>query len=138
MHRLPRIALIALLLASFHTTSADDAPATTQPAARQRVTVTDANPVTGLDEYCRRLRHSPAPYNREGTGYEYTLADESFELVVPPACSADNPHGLLVWISPGRADLPREWLETCEKHKLIWMSATNSGNNRHFIARIGL
>jgi poly(3-hydroxybutyrate) depolymerase len=77
-------------------------------------------------------------YRREGTDDQYTLADESFELVVPPACSADDPHGLLVWISPGRADLPREWLDVCAKHKLIWISANNSGNNRHFVARIGL
>jgi predicted esterase len=138
MHRLSRFALIALLLASYHTTSADDAPATTQPTARQRVTFTDANPLSGLEEYCRRLRQSPTLYKREGTDYEYTLADESFELVVPSACGGDNPHGLLVWISPGRADLPREWLDVCEKHKLIWICANNSGNNRHFIARIGL
>jgi predicted esterase len=139
MHNLPRFALIALLLASVHGASAaDDSSATTQRAARQRVTFTESNPLAGLEEYCRRLRQSPALYRREGTDYEYTLADESFELVVPSACSADDPHGLLVWISPGRADLPREWLDVCAKHKLIWISANNSGNNRHPIARIGL
>jgi predicted esterase len=139
MPRLPRVALIALMLTSFHTTSGDDAPATTQPAAaRQRVTFTEPNPLASLEEYCRRNRQSPALYRREGTDDQYTLADESFELVVPPACSAGDPHGLLVWISPGRADLPREWLDVCAKHKLIWISANNSGNNRHFVARIGL
>jgi predicted esterase len=112
--------------------------APTSRPARSRVTLNESSPVNGLEEYCRRTRQSAAAFKREGTDHEYTLADESFELFVPPGCSVENPHGLLVWISPGRSDLPRDWFAVLERHKLIWICPNNAGNGRHFLARIGL
>jgi len=113
---------------------------TTSPAEpqRRRITFTEASPVSGLQEYCRRTRQSAAAFQREGTDHEYKLADESFELFVPEAARPDNPHGLLVWISPGRSNLPRDWFEVLERHKLIWICPNNAGNGRHFLVRIGL
>jgi len=140
MHHRPSAVLALLVLLNLHQPgmAADEARTGSSGATPQRITFTESGPLTGLDEYCRRTRQAPAAYNREGNEHEYTLADESFQLLVPPSCNADNPHGLFVWISPGDSNLPRAWLEVLERHKLIWICPNNAGNPRHFLVRIGL
>ena len=140
MHRRPSVVLALLVLLNLHQAgmAADDGPAASPGATPQRVTFTESSPLTGLEEYCRRTRQSAAAYKREGNEHEYILANESFQLLVPPSCSVDNPHGLFVWISPGGSNLPREWLEVLERHKLIWICPNNAGNPRHFLVRLGL
>jgi poly(3-hydroxybutyrate) depolymerase len=128
---------VVILLGAVALAAAPASSPATGPTTRQRVTFTDPNPLAGLAEYCRRTRQLPAAYEREGKEHEYALADESFEIVVPAACGADNPHGLLVWVSPGRADVPREWLDVLARRKLIWICPNNAGNKRHFLVRLG-
>ena len=140
MRHRPSAVLALLVLLNLHQPgiAADDGLTTSSVATRQRVTFTERSPLTGLEEYCRRTRQSPAAYKREGTDHEYILADESFQLLVPASCNADNAHGLFVWISPGGSNLPREWLEVLERHKLIWICPNNAGNPRHFLVRLCL
>ena len=136
------IAVALLLLLHAHAPAAAALAGAAPPAPadgeRHRVTFTEPNPLSGLAEYCRRTRQSVAAYEREGNDHAYTIANESFEIIVPAACTAENPHGVLVWVSPGRADLPRDSLAALAKRKLIWVSPTDAGNERHFVARIGL
>lgn len=66
------------------------------------------------------------------------LARERFQVALPSTFSTNNPSewGLLVWCSPGAMpDLPRGWLETLERHKLILVSALNNGNARTMAAQ---
>jgi predicted esterase len=137
-HAMRQTLPIVLLFASSLSAMAAEPGPTTAPSARQHVTFVEQSPLGKLEEYCRRTRQSPAVYKREGPGHEYTVADESFEVVVPEGCSATSPYGLFVWISPGRSGSPQEWLTVLERHKLIWISPNNAGNNRHFLVRIGL
>src|SRR4051794_8969088 len=70
---------------------------------------------------------------------EYDLAKESFEMYVPPEYTGKEPYGLLVWVNPGPGGgVRREWIDVLNKHKLIWVGANNSGNDRAGWIRLGL
>jgi hypothetical protein len=70
---------------------------------------------------------------------DYDLAKESFEVYVPPAYTGKEPYGLIVWVSasPG-GNVHQQWIDVLNKHKLIWVGANNSGNNRNGRIRLGL
>lgn len=80
-----------------------------------------------------------AAAKKDGGEVDYRLSQETFEVFVPEDYRPDEPHGLVVWISPGPEGKPRqEWLDVLRKHKLIWVGPNNAGNNRTRWVRLGL
>jgi len=54
----------------------------------------------------------------------------SWEVYVPKDYRADEPAGLLVYISPSRSgEIPRGWNKVMDEHNLIWVAANDSGNS---------
>jgi hypothetical protein len=129
-------ALVAGALLGRPRAGAEPRPA---PVSRTRLTFTERHPLSSLDELCRRSGNRPVAYaTPEGKKPEYDLADESFEVYVPPGCKPGAPHGLLVWISSGEAAVPPGWLDVFRRHKLIWACANNAGNRREGAIRLWL
>ena len=61
----------------------------------------------------------------------------SWQLYVPPKYSAENPPGILVFISSSRrGGPPRAWNDTLEAHNLIWIGANNAGGTAPVMERI--
>ncbi len=90
-----------------------------------------------------------APYSdaqsiRKHFGYavplpEYAITNESFELRVPKATPANEPWGLLTWVSPADDPmLPADWDSELAKMHLLFASAHRSGNTRHPLDRFRL
>jgi hypothetical protein len=76
---------------------------------------------------------------KTGAEQDYDLATETFEVYVPPAYTGKEPYGLFVWVNPGPDGKVRDqWTDVLNKHKLIWIGANNSGNNRTGWIRMGL
>lgn len=70
---------------------------------------------------------------------DYAIDQESFEVYVPDSYDGSEPYGLFVWINAGPHGGPREdYLPVLDQHKLIWIGANNSGNDRSFWHRAGL
>lgn len=70
-----------------------------------------------------RWREKPQPF---------TLSDETFQVYVPEDYQPDGSFGVFVWVSPtpsGR--LPKMWIDSLGKQKLIWIAADESQNERH-------
>jgi hypothetical protein len=130
--------LLAVLAAAV-CASAKNPPVSKSPkTGRLTLTFDERSPISSLAEFNRRAAGGgKARPPREGER-EYAIADESFEAYVPKACREDNPHGLLVWISPGKAVLPRDWQGVLDRHKLIWICPDNAGNNRDPRERLNL
>jgi len=64
-------------------------------------------------------------------------ADEkiSWEVYVPESYQAENPAGLVVYISPSSSgDIPPRWKSVMNKLNMIWIAAGHSGN-RVMVAR---
>jgi hypothetical protein len=70
--------------------------------------------------------------------WEYDLANESFQVFVPATYNAKVPHGLLVWMNLGQAEVPRAWAPVLSRQKLIWVSANNTPRERGIAIRLGL
>jgi hypothetical protein len=88
-------------------------------------------------EIAIRVGRPLAPADMEKV--DYNIAEESFEVYVPPAYTGDKPFGLLVFVNPhpsGRP--PRQYLGPIEKHRLIYVSPNKIGNDRIFRNRMGL
>ena len=80
-----------------------------------------------------------AAAKKDGGEVDYNLSGETFDVFVPEQYTGDEPYGLIVWINPGRGGAPRgEWLDVLRRHKLIWIGATNTGNDRTKWVRLGL
>ncbi len=102
---------------------------------------TERSPLSTLDVVLPRFdpnRSSQKPTDAARASLEYDLAKESFEAFIPSTYQSDVPHGLFVWISAGNAEVPPGWLDVFRRHKLIWVSANNSGNQRYAPIRMGL
>jgi predicted esterase len=70
---------------------------------------------------------------------DYELKQEKFRLIVPEEYSTNAPWGLLVWISPGDdAYVPDGWERELTRHRLLFVSAYKSGNERHPLDRFRL
>lgn len=53
----------------------------------------------------------------------------SWEIHVPDNYNANNPPGILVYVSPQNSiKTPRGWLDVIEENNLIWIAALKSGN----------
>lgn len=72
----------------------------------------------------------------------YDPAGESYVVVVPPDPPPNvkaKPPGVLVWVSASESgEPPAAWLPALAEHRLIWIGAMRSGNERKIIDRFGL
>ncbi len=60
-----------------------------------------------------------------------------FQAYIPPSYSADNPPGIMVFVSPARrAGPPRIWIDVLEQKNLIWVGVNKSGNAQDTAERI--
>ena len=76
---------------------------------------------------------------KAGGDTDYDLAKETFEVYVPPQYDGSDAYGLLVWVNPGPSGkVYEQWTKVLDKHKLIWVGANNSGNNRTGWVRLGM
>jgi hypothetical protein len=108
---------------------------------RYRVSFAHRTDLSGLDEYLERAGIDRRKVLAEDpSAGSYKLADETFHVYVPSGYRPEEPHGLMVWISPtpfggfGSSDTQ----EILDRHRLIWIGADNSGNSRARWDRIGL
>jgi tetratricopeptide (TPR) repeat protein len=91
------------------------------------------SPLSGIETYLERHRLALQDIQEvDPKGGHYDLAAESFEVYVPQAYDNQTAYGLLVWISPvasGAVARP-ETKEILDRHRLIWVGANHSGNER--------
>ncbi len=70
---------------------------------------------------------------------KYKIANESFRTIVPASYSTNEAWGLFVWISPGNdAWIPADWMAELEAHRLLFVGANKTGNNRAPVDRARL
>jgi len=70
---------------------------------------------------------------------DYEITGQKFQLFIPEAYATNSDWGLLVWISPGdQPRIPSDWDLELAKHRLLFVSAYDSGNNRPVVNRIRL
>jgi len=75
----------------------------------------------------------------ESAKVDYNLPDESFEVYVPADYTGDKPYGLLVFCMPHPGGKPpQNYLDSIDKHHLIWVCPNNAGNDRYVRPRMGL
>jgi hypothetical protein len=80
-----------------------------------------------------------AAAKKNGTETDYDLSNESFEVFVPDDYDGKEPYGLIVWISPGGSGgVHRQWPDVLKKHRLMWIGANKSGNDRTPWVRLAL
>jgi pimeloyl-ACP methyl ester carboxylesterase len=109
----------------------------TQPAARVgafHATFQDQSPLSRIEAQSKRHHIKVEPLQR------YELSRESFEVWVPEDYArSEQSYGILVWVNAGdRGSVPRAWLPVLEEHRLIWIGANDSGNERGVGVRFGL
>lgn len=69
----------------------------------------------------------------------YDVSKESYDILLPENWNAREPFGLFLWISAGNSTgIPKEWEKVLAEHRLIFISARNSGNRRNIFDRIRL
>ena len=92
---------------------------------------TERHPLSALAEMTRRVpRLKPS---------DYELAQESFCVSVPDTYTPEVPHGLLVFINSfDTGECYDNFRGFLGKHRLIWVAANKSGNDRLTPARMGL
>ena len=70
---------------------------------------------------------------------EYSITNESFRVLIPPAEAATESQGLLVWISASdEPSVPADWKTELANHGTLFISAHHSGNQRHPLDRFRL
>lgn len=104
------------------------------------------SPESSPKAVAERLEVSARDLTRGGA-LAYSASDESLELMVPDAYRAphraDDGWGAIVWVSPTPRGFPPgppkdELLELLARHRLIWVGANGSGNQRGIADRLGL
>jgi hypothetical protein len=105
------------------------------------VTFTERSPLSTNQEICARMGW-PLLAEEAAKG-DYTLAQESFEVYVPPSYTGDKPFGLLVFVNPGGNGSMKNyerlgWKEIIDKHELIWVGPNKVGNDRLVRPRMGI
>ena len=130
----PKVLLLGMMLVLGASTTNFGGEATKSPGSigRLHLTFTEHSPLNTLDEVCRRMdidlqSRSRSPSVVESARRGYDLANESFDVFVPPTYKPNVPHGLFVWT--GVTEVPPTWLRVFGRHKLIFISA-NPVNGR--------
>ncbi|MBV8881331.1 MAG: hypothetical protein JO332_15300, partial [Planctomycetaceae bacterium] len=130
-----RLCCIAFILLTLSTASAAQGQAAKASAEAKTgnftTSFTERHPLSTLEEMTRRHPHLKPS--------DYKLADESYGVSVPASYKPGVPYGLLVFIQAGDSgDCEPNFAGLLEKHRLIWIAANKSGNNRLTPARMGL
>ena len=60
----------------------------------------------------------------------------TWEIYVPDSYQPKTPAGLMVYISPSTSgEIPRRWKSVMDKHNIIWIAASRSGNRVMVVRR---
>ena len=106
-------------------------------ARTERIQLSERSPLSSPEEFAARRGHPLHPADRGALVYD--LASESFELYVPAAVEKGGPRVGLVWVGPGASGAPpRSWAAVLDRHRVLWMGANASGNQRSPPDRINL
>lgn len=112
-------------------------PPVVEPApgrlGRFRTSFTESSSLSRIEEYLERTGGKLKDVEAlDSAGGRYEVQKETFYVYVPSGYRLEEPHGLLVWVSPtpfgGFGSL--ELQESLDQHRLIWIGADNSGNGR--------
>lgn len=101
---------------------------------RLHLTFTERSPLSARDQILRRIDVDPQSKSlspKMRANVEYDLANESFEVFVPPAYRGDVAYGLFLWNGVG--EVPPAWQEVFSRRKLIWISANNTRGRWGFV-----
>ena len=135
------VALLALGGAeSLHAATPSDSPTGLQ----SEVVFADYSPLAGSPELVRRLlspltvmqmRSQSARAGKPLREQPIDLANEKFTLYVPTRTPARG-YALLVFVPPWRgAVVPPHWIAALDRHDMIFVSASNSGNDADVLDR---
>lgn len=71
---------------------------------------------------------------------DFNLSKETFYVSAPTGSSANQPHGILVFLSPADecADVPPGWASVLKEKKLIFIAPQKAGNKQDTSRRAGL
>jgi predicted esterase len=114
---------------------------TTQQAGLFQLQFNSRSAIGSVKEQARRFGWRLETLRTPKDEQDYELSKETFDVYVPKSYANDaaEKFGLLVWISPmQRGTPPKAWTDVLDKHKLIWIGAENSGNERAIWIRFGL
>ena len=139
-------AFVACLLSSVHASFGAPAAGGRPPAAREgpaagwsRLTFSERSPFSSLEEVCRAMEIDASLFDApDRAPATYELANESFDVFVPPSYEPDVPHGLVVYLSAAGEPFPREWIDVIRRHRLIWVSPVYRGESGSTPCRCGL
>jgi hypothetical protein len=132
--------LLMLIAAAPATKPASSSPTETRTGTLE-LTLSQRSPLSSIKEQLHRFGWRWEQIHTAKEEADYDLASESFQVRVPDSYTpGESGWGLLVWVSPAHSgNVPRkEWLDILDKHKLIWIGADRSGNDRALWCRIGL
>jgi hypothetical protein len=147
---MPRPLLLCITFASFALLIAGRAPAAdpaSQPASQPteartghfQLTFTEKSPQSDTPSIVKRMGWRLEPLKEFGQPMDYDPAKESYEVYVPASYTGTEPYGLFVWVSPGpRGNMPDQFYESLDRHRLIAIGANNGGNNRVLWNRMSL
>jgi tetratricopeptide (TPR) repeat protein len=120
--------------------AAPEAPQPNRPGT-YKVAFSERSTWSARDEVLRRSG-TPGEIVEKGApqALRYDLAKESFQVQVPDGEAPAQGWGLFVWISPGPfgGAYRAERVAALSKHRLIWIGANASGNDRNRWDRWGL
>ncbi|MDX9862484.1 MAG: hypothetical protein RBS99_16355 [Rhodospirillales bacterium] len=139
LERLGLMSLMAVFL-GFTNVHAEAGPGSAIPPKTGSFTETFAerHPESEWETMVKRWKWSGEKLASKEKG-KYQINDESFRVIVPRDYTGNEPYGLLVWINSGDGGgPPGGWEAVLAKHKIIWIGANQSGNNRNSTARFGL
>jgi pimeloyl-ACP methyl ester carboxylesterase len=84
----------------------------------------------------RRIQESVAAGQHRLTEQSVDLARERFDVYVPGEAPPPAGYGLLVFIAPwSDPTRPQAWRASLDRHRLLFVSARDSGNDRHVLDR---
>jgi hypothetical protein len=84
----------------------------------------------------RRIEEDLAAKRQRLADQAIDLANEKFDLYVPSAQPPPGGYGLLVYVAPwGEPTRPKDWYSALESHRLIFVAAQESGNDRNVLDR---
>jgi hypothetical protein len=102
-----------------------------------QLTFTKRSDLSTNIELCKRMGWDLAA--QAAAKVDYTLADESFEVYIPPDYTGEKPFGLFVFCSPSPSGRPMgPFLKSMDAHHLIWIGPNKTGNDRVNRPRMGL
>ena len=131
----PRAAILVVLAAcgaSYGRSESDVVFTRTSPLSRNAEIARRALPPLTY----RRFEQTLAARGLRLQDQAIDLANERFDLYVPPGPPPARGYGLLVFISPSPQALrPRFWRAPLDRHGLIFVSAQNSGNDANTLDR---